>query len=203
MLKVGLTGNIASGKSVVASCWKKLGARLVDADELARRAVEPGTEALAAIGQRWGPGVVSADGTLNRAALRDIVFRDAVERGRLEQITHPAIRRLRDEEFAAAAREGAPLIVADVPLLYEVGMEKDFDLVVHVHSSAETRLRRLVELRGLDPDEARRMMESQMSSERKRGHADILIDNEGTLEALEERAREVWDELVRRSEAQG
>lgn len=203
MLKVGLTGNIASGKSVVSSCWKKWGARLVDADELARRAVEPGTEALEAIGQRWGPGVISADGTLNRAALRDIVFRDAVERGRLEQITHPAIRRLRDEEFAAAEREGAPLVVADVPLLYEVGMEKDFDLVVHVHASADTRLRRLVELRGLDPDDAHRMMESQMSSERKRGHADIVIDNEGTLEALEERAREVWDELVRRSEARG
>jgi dephospho-CoA kinase len=199
MLKVGLTGNIAAGKSVVSGVWRELGAPVIDADELARRAVEPGTEALQAITTRWGDRVLGDDGRLDRSALREIVFRDADERARLEQIVHPAVRRLRADALARLEESGERIVVADIPLLYEVGMERDFDVVVVVHASARTRLRRLIEDRGLDPAGARRMVDSQMPSERKRERADVVIDNEGTVEELERRAREVWEGLVARA----
>lgn len=203
MRTVGLTGNIASGKSTVARVWEGLGAAVIDADELARRAVEPGTEALHAIADRWGGGVLDAGGRLDRAALRDIVFRDPAERARLEQIVHPAVRRLRGEALATLEAAGERLVVADVPLLCEVGMEGEFDLVVLVHAAAGTRLDRLVADRGLDPEAARRMIDAQMPSELKRERADVVIENEGTMEALELRAREVWREMMARAGARG
>lgn len=203
MLKVGLTGNIASGKSTVARVWRELGAEVVEADELARRAVEPGTEALAAIVGRWGAEMLDAAGELDRAALREIVFRDPEERARLEQIVHPAVQRLRAEAFDAADAAGRRVVVADIPLLYEVGMEDDFDLVVLVDAPDEVRLGRIVSSRGLTADEGRRMMDAQMPADRKRAHADIVIDNAGTMEELELRAREVWSRLLRRAEEDG
>lgn len=201
MLKVGLTGNIASGKSTVAGVWRDLGARVVDADELARRAVEPGSEALAAIVDRWGARMLDGSGRLDRAALREIVFRDDEQRVRLERIVHPAVRRQRDEAFAAARAAGEAIIVADVPLLYEVEMEGDFDLVVLVDAPEEVRLERLVRDRGLGADEARRMIDAQMPAERKKERADVVIENVGSVRELEARAREVWTDLRRRSKA--
>lgn len=203
MLKVGLTGNIASGKSTVARVWRSQGAEVVEADELARRAVEPGTEALAAIVGRWGPGMLDESGELDRAALREIVFRDPEERARLEQIVHPAVQRLRAEAFRAAEAAGRRIVVADIPLLFEVGMEDEFDLVVLVDAPEDVRLERIVSARGLTADEARSMMDAQMPSERKRAHADVVIDNTGTMEELEARAARVWDELLRWGEADG
>lgn len=203
MLKVGLTGNIASGKSTVARVWRSQGAEVVEADELARRAVEPGTEALAAIVGRWGPGMLDESGELDRAALREIVFRDPEERARLEQIVHPAVQRLRAEAFRAAEAAGWRIVVADIPLLFEVGMEDEFDLVVLVDAPEDVRLERIVSARGLTADEARSMMDAQMPSERKRAHADVVIDNTGTMEELEARAARVWDELLRWGEADG
>lgn len=203
MLKVALTGNIASGKSTVARVWRGMGALVVEADDLARRAVEPGTQALEAIARRWGPGVLGEDGRLDRAALRQIVFRDADERARLEQIVHPEVKRLRAEEFAAAEAAGAPIVVADIPLLFEVGLEREFDLVVVVDAPEAVRLDRLVGDRGLEPGEARRMIEAQMPSARKRAHAHLVIDNTGTVSELEARAREVWSELRRRAGESG
>lgn len=201
MLKVGLTGNIASGKSTVTDVWRELGAHVVEADDLARRAVEPGTEALEAIRRRWGDAVIGDDGRLDRAALRDIVFRDPLERQRLEQIVHPAVRRLRDEAFRAAEASGERLMVADIPLLYEVGMERQFDAVVLVDAPEDVRLERLVRDRGLDAAEARRMIDAQMPSDRKRAHADVVISNDGTVEELHARARAVWGDLLRKAEA--
>ena len=203
MLKVALTGNIASGKSTVARVWRGMGARVVEADDLARRAVEPGTQALEAIARRWGPGVLGEDGRLDRAALRQIVFRDADERARLEQIVHPEVKRLRAEEFASAEAAGAPIVVADIPLLFEVGLEREFDLVVVVDAPEAVRLDRLVGDRGLEPGEAWRMIEAQMPSARKRAHAHLVIDNTGTVSELEARAREVWSELRRRAGESG
>lgn len=203
MLKVALTGNIASGKSTVAAIWRGVGARVVEADDLARRAVEPGTEALAAIRSRWGEGVLRDDGRLDRPVLREIVFRDPGERARLEQIVHPEVQRLRAEEFDAAEAAGADIIVADIPLLFEVGLEKSFDLVVLVHAPEDIRLQRLVRDRGLDAGEARRMIGAQMPSERKRAHADVVIDNVGTMAELEVRARAVWGDLRRRAGESG
>lgn len=201
MLKVGLTGNIAAGKSTVARVWRSLGAHVVDADELARRAVDPGTPAHAAIADTWGRRVLDDAGELDRAALRAIVFEDPEARERLEEIVHPAVAALRDQEYAEALERGETLVVADIPLLFEVGMVGDFDVVVLVDAPEATRLMRLVGDRGLDPDEARRIIAAQMPSELKRARADLVIDNAGSVGELERRAREAWEELVRRADA--
>jgi dephospho-CoA kinase len=203
VLKVGLTGNIASGKSAVARVWRGLGARIVEADELARRAVEPGTPALARIVEEWGEGVLSADGRLDRATLREIVFRDAAARRRLEAIVHPAVRALRDEEYRAAEASGEEIVVADIPLLFEVGMEEEFDLVVLVDAPADARRERIVRDRGLRDDEARRMIEAQTPAAEKRGRADLVIENDGTLADLEAEARRAWERIRERAGAAG
>jgi dephospho-CoA kinase len=201
MLKVGLTGNIAAGKSSVVGVWRSLGATVVDADELARRAVEPGTPGLARIVEAWGPALLDADGALDRAALRRIVFEDPEARARLEEIVHPAVYALRAEENRLAEERGERLVVADIPLLFEVGMADEFDVVVLVDAPEEERLRRLVEDRALDPEEAVRMIDAQMPAELKRARADLVIENAGSPAELEARAREAWAELAQRAEA--
>lgn len=201
MLRIGLTGNIAAGKSSVVAVWRSLGATVVDADELARRAVEPGTPGLGRIVEAWGPAVLDADGALDRAALRRIVFEDPEARARLEEIVHPAVSALRDEENRRAEARGERVVVADIPLLFEVGMVDEFDVVVLVDAPEEERLRRLVEDRGLDPEEAVRMIDAQMPAELKRARADVVIENAGSPAELEARAREAWAELARRAEA--
>lgn len=198
MLRVALTGNIASGKSSVARVWARLGAPIIDADVLARRAVEPGSPALERIAQAFGPGVLEPGGGLDREAMRAIVFRDEAARRRLEAIVHPEVARLRREEEQRLEREGARIVVNDIPLLFEVGLEDEFDVVVLVDAPEAMRLERLVRDRGLDPDEARRMIAAQMPAEQKRRRSDIVIENAGTLEELEARAERVWRELERR-----
>jgi dephospho-CoA kinase len=203
MLKVGLTGNIAAGKSTVAGVWRELGASVIDADELARRAVDPGTPAYHAIAAEWGTDVVVPGGELDRAALRRIVFADPSARERLEQIVHPAVASLRDELYREAEARGDRLVVADIPLLFEVGLVDEFDVVVLVEAPEEARLVRLVGDRGMDPEEARRVIMAQMPSELKRARADYVIENTGTVGDVERRAREVWEELTHRAEGGG
>jgi len=203
MLRVGLTGNIAAGKSTVAEVWRSLGTTVVDADELARRAVDPGTPAFSAIAAEWGEAVVEPDGGLDRAALRRIVFADPAARERLEQIVHPAVAELREELYREAEARGEPVIVADIPLLFEVGLVDEFDVVVLVDAPEETRLARLVGDRGLDPAEAQKMIAAQMSPALKRARADYVIENEGTVDEVRRRARDVWQELERRAGAAG
>lgn len=199
MLKVGLTGNIASGKSTVARAWRDLGARVIDADELARRAVAPGSPGLASIVSRWGEDVLDAGGSLDRAAMRERVFGDPAARVALEAIIHPRVAELRDEELQRAAEAGEEVVVADIPLLFEVGLQSEFDLVVLVDAPVDVRLERIVRDRGLEPAEAARMIASQMPSEQKRPLADIVIDNTGTIEDLRGAARDAWDEISRRA----
>ncbi len=202
MLRVGLTGNIAAGKSTVADTWRRIGVTVVDADQLARRAVEPGTPALAAILGQWGPAVV-AGGELDRAALRRIVFADPASRARLEEIVHPAVGALRHEAYRAAEQRGEAAAVADVPLLFEVGMADEFGVVVLVEAPEAVRLERLVRDRGLDADEARRMIAAQMPSELKRARADHVLPNTGTIGDLEDRARALWRVLLAQAGADG
>jgi dephospho-CoA kinase len=192
MHRVGLTGNIAAGKSTVARVWASLGAPLIDADVLAREAVAPGSPGLARIRREWGDAMLTPAGELDRAALREIVFRDEAARRRLEGIVHPRVAALRDEAYARLEAEGAPVVVADIPLLFEVGIEDEFDTVVLVDAPAEERVRRLVENRGIDPREARRLVDAQMPAERKRARADRVIENTGTVAGLEQAAREAW-----------
>lgn len=199
MLKVGLTGNIAAGKSTVAQTWREMGATVVDADQLARMVVEPGTPAHSAIAAEWGAWVLEEGGALDRAALRKIVFADPEARARLEGIVHPAVAALRDDHYREAERRGESVVVADIPLLFEAGMVEDFDVVVLVDAPEEVRLARMVNDRGMDADEARRMISAQMPAELKRARADMVIENTGSLANLECRAREVWADLSSRA----
>lgn len=199
MLKVGLTGNVAAGKSSVARVWRALGAPVIDADELARRAVEPGSPAYREILETWGSEVVTEDGALDRAALRRIVFDDPDARARLEGIIHPAVGALRDQAYRSAEERGERLVVADIPLLFEVGLVDEFDVVVLVDAPAQLRLVRMVNDRGMDAEEASKVILAQMPSELKRARADIVIENTGPMEELERMAREAWDHLLARA----
>lgn len=199
MLKVGLTGNIAAGKSTVAKTWQDLGGTVVDADQLAREAVEPGTPALREIGRVWGSSVLDSSGTLDRAALRRIVFSDPEARARLEAIVHPAVSALREREYIRARARGERIVVADIPLLFEVGLENEFDVVVLVDAPESVREERLVRDRGLSSEEARRMIAAQMPSATKRPRADYVIENTGTPEEMRRRAADVWGELQLRA----
>ena len=198
MLRVGLTGNVASGKSSVADAWRRAGAQVIDADVLAREAVAPGSPALSAIRRRFGSDVFDPAGVLDRAALRRTVFTDAAARADLEGIVHPEIARLRDlaEEQAVAA--GARMIVHEIPLLYEKGLDREMHVVVLVHAPDPLRLARLMEKRGLTEAEARAIMDAQMPAAAKRERADIVIENDKSEGALTRRALAVLAELERR-----
>jgi len=201
VVRVALTGNVASGKTTVADVWQRLGASVIDADVLARRAVEPGSPALARIVETFGPEVLNENGALDRARMREIVFSDPVKRAQLEEIIHPEVKRLREEEERKLVEQGVRLIVNDIPLLFETGMENSFDVVVLVDASEETRLKRLTEIRGIPEDEARRMIAAQMPSEPKRARADIVIDNDGTVADLVREAEAAWQRLQERASA--
>jgi dephospho-CoA kinase len=195
MLHVGLTGNVASGKSAVARVWASRGVPVLDADRLAREAVVPGSPGLAAVRDAFGDAVIAEDGSLDRARMRAIVFRDPVSRKRLERILHPIIERLRRAWAAERRAEGAPIAVSEVPLLFEAGLEGAFDRIVLVDAPEEMRLQRLVDDRGLSPEEARRVMAAQDAAAGKRARADHVIVNDGTLESLEEEALALLERL--------
>lgn len=196
MLLVGLTGNIASGKSSVAELFSERGATLIDADTLARLAVEPGTPALAAIVQRWGDAVLSPDGRLNRAALRAHVFSDPAQLEELNRIVHPEVARLRAQLLADARARGDRIVVCDIPLLFEKDMFGEFDRVVLVDAPRTLRLDRLQHERHLTASDAARMISSQMPAELKRARAHYVIDNDSSIGVLRQRAGEVWAALV-------
>jgi dephospho-CoA kinase len=192
MLTVGLTGNIGSGKSTVARMLAAHGAPVIDADLLAREAVAPGTPALAAIVSRWGPTMVGADGTLDRAALRRIVFANTAERAALDAIVHPAVRTQRDALLADARHRGERVVVCVIPLLFEADLVREVDLVLFVDAPRAIRHERLLRDRGLAPADASAMIDAQMPPEEKRPHANFVIDNDGSLDTLQKRADAAW-----------
>ena len=197
MLLVGLTGNIASGKSTVAQLFGQWGATLIDADVLARQAVDVGMPAYHAIIERWGEGVTAPDGPIDRRELRQRVFSDSEQLEALNAIVHPEVQRLRDELVDDARRRGDRIVVCDIPLLFERRLADQFDRIVLVDAPRPVRMDRLVRDRGLETAEAMKMIASQMPAELKRARADYLIDNTGTPQELEARAREVWHALGR------
>ncbi len=201
MLLIGLTGNIGSGKSTVAQQLSERGATIIDADVLARRAVEHGTDAYAAIVERWGTSILAADGLIDRAALRRIVFSDPQELEQLNAIVHPEVERMRAALVEAARQRGDRLVVCDIPLLFERRMTDDFDRIVLVDAPRPVRLERLVRERGLRETEAMDMIVAQMPAELKRARADFVIDNVGTLTQLDLRVTEVWTALLAAAEA--
>ncbi|MFD5794688.1 dephospho-CoA kinase [Streptomyces diastatochromogenes] len=197
MLKVGLTGGIGAGKSVVSRLLVEHGAVLIDADRIAREVVAPGTPGLAAVVQAFGEEILAADGSLDRPRLGSIVFADPEKLAVLNSIVHPLVG-ARSRELESTATEGA-VVIHDVPLLTENGLAPLYDLVIVVDASPETQLDRLVRLRGMTDDDARARMAAQATREQRREIADIVIDNDVPLDTLRKRVAEVWDDLVRRA----
>lgn len=198
MFRIGLTGGIAAGKSVAARRFTELGAVVVDHDQLARAAVAPGSVGLEAIAEAFGPGVIAADGTLDRPALGRIVFADDDARERLNGIVHPEVRRMSaEQEAAAAVRDPRAVVVHDIPLLVETGQADGFHLVAVVHTPAGQRLARLVEGRGTAEDEARGRIAAQASDEDRLAAADVVLDGSGAPEDLERQVDELWERVQR------
>jgi dephospho-CoA kinase len=194
---IGLTGGIASGKSTVAKRFAEHGAVVIDADQLARAAVAPGTEALAHIAEIFGPEVIAADGSLNRAQLGSIVFGDATALSVLNNVVHPAVRALSAQAIAAAQLDNPHVVIVyDVPLLVEASVGHPFDLIVVVHADAETRVRRMVELRGMVETDARKRISSQAADADRLAVADVVIDAMGSLEETIAQVDLLWDQSV-------
>ncbi|CAM5573003.1 dephospho-CoA kinase [Streptomyces abikoensis] len=197
MLRVGLTGGIGAGKSEVSRMLASYGAVIVDSDRIAREVVEPGTPGLAAVVAEFGDAVLTPEGALDRPKLGAIVFADPGRLAALNAVVHPLVR-ARSAELEAAAAPDA-VVVHDVPLLAENGLAPLYDLVIVVDAGTETRLDRLVRLRGMTPEEAHARMNAQATREARLAVADIVIDNDGPVEALERQVAEVWKELRERS----
>jgi len=201
MLIVGLTGNAASGKSSVAQLMAARGATIVDADVLARIAVEPGSSGLKAIVEHWGPGILTPDGSLDRETMRHRVFANPKELEALNAIVHPAVARLRDQAIAVARAQGARIVICDIPLLFEKDLARDYDVIVLVDAPKAVRLERLTTRRGLAQDDAIHLIAAQMPAELKRAHADFIIDNDSDQRALSRRVDAVWAALEARAAA--
>ena len=200
MLLVGLTGGIGSGKSEVSRRLAALGAVVVDADKIAREVVAVGTPGLAQVAEAFGPEVLAADGSLDRDALAARVFGDESARQRLNAIVHPLVG-ARTMELIAAAAEADPhaVVVNDVPLLVEAGLGDRYEVVVVVAAQPETQLRRLLGQRGMSEADARARIAAQATLEAKLAVADIVIPNDGDLEALDAAVKQVWRDLAERA----
>ncbi|MFM8943724.1 MAG: dephospho-CoA kinase [Actinomycetota bacterium] len=196
MLLVGLTGGIGSGKSTVAAMLAGRGAVVVDADDLAREAIAPGTPGEAAVRARF-PSVVRG-GSVDRATLAAIVFGDADARRDLEAIVHPEVRR-RFGEMSAPLVETDAVVVFSAPLLVETGAAAGFDVVVVVETPVTARVERLVRSRGMTRDEATARMAAQATDEERAAAADVVVTNAGTIDDLAARVDRLWDDLRRRA----
>lgn len=196
MLSVGLTGGIGAGKSEVSQLLAGFGAVVIDADKIAREVVEPGTKGLETVVAEFGTDILAPDGRLDRPALGQIVFNDPKKREALNAIVHPLVG-TRSAELQEAADEGA-ILVHDVPLLTENGLAPLYDLVIVVDAAPRTQLDRLLS-RGMSEEDARARMAAQTSREQRRQVADLVIDNDGPLEALESQVRAVWERLRERA----
>lgn len=197
MIVVGLTGSIGSGKSTVARLLAARGIPVIDADVLAREVTAPGSAALDTIVARWGARMRTADGSLDRAALRHIVFASTAERAALDAIVHPLVEARRTALLAAARERGDRVQVCDIPLLFEAGLASRMDAIVFVDAPRALRLERLVRDRGLSRAEATAMIDAQLPAEEKRARSSYVIDNDGTLEELRKRVDDTWRAVER------
>jgi dephospho-CoA kinase len=199
VLRVGLTGNLGAGKSAVGELFRRWGAQVVDADDVAREVTEPGQPALAAVVSEFGSDALNAEGRLDRDALRRRIATDPLARSRLEAILHPPIVARIAERLADAEADGIEVAVATVPLLFETGMAAAFDAVVLVDAPEETRLARVVESGKMTESDARAIAAAQAPAAEKRARVDAIVENDADLRTLERRARAVWEELRARA----
>lgn len=194
---IALTGGIASGKSTIARRLEEHGAIIVDADQIVRDVQAPGSPVLDEIAEIFGADVIDASGALDRAALGSRVFGDPEALAQLNAIVHPAVRRESQRRFEEAAAEDADaLVVYDVPLLVEARVADPWDTVVVAHAPAEERLRRLIELRGMEPGAAQARIDAQVPDEKRLEIADVVIDTAGSLEHTLEQTDSLWKKLA-------
>lgn len=197
MYLIGLTGGIASGKSTVARRLVQHGAVHIDADEVARRVVEPGTPALAAIVEEFGSDVLRHDGMLDRQKLGEIVFADEAARAKLNSIVHPAVRERSAMLIEKAEREDPDAVVVyDVPLLVDAAVDHPFDLIVVTNAPKRTQVKRLVEERGLDPIQAEARVDAQVDNTRRLEIADVVIDTDGSIAHTMSQSDALWHRIV-------
>jgi dephospho-CoA kinase len=192
---LGLTGGIASGKSTVAAILRRLGAAIINADELSREVVQPGQEAWKEIVDTFGPAILQEDKTLDRRKLRKIVFDNPEARKKLEAIIHPRVRALAEKKIRELAATGSSIIVYEVPLLFEAQIHLWLRPVILVACDVETQKKRLLERDRLTEAEAQQHLDAQMSLEDKRKLADYVIENNGDLEELERQLRGVLQKI--------
>lgn len=204
MLLIGLTGGIASGKSTIGKRLAELGATRIDADQLAREAVAPGTPGLAQVVTRFGDDLLLPSGELDRAALGKIVFGDSQALADLNAIVHPEVRRLYEAMIAQAhAQNPNAVVVYEIPLLVEAAREMKFDLVVVADAPAEQRIARMVEIRGMTEDEARARVARQAGDEERRAIADVIINTSTTESDTLEQVDALWGQIAQAPSVQG
>ena len=196
MILVGLTGGVATGKSTVAAMFERCGATVIDADQLARQVVEPGKPAWRDIVRAFGSGILYPDRTLDRQALADIVFRSPRKLRRLERIIHPRVTRLQSRlTKAIAGRRRAAVVIYEVPLLFEAGVDKRVDAVIVVTADRRTQMERLARRTGLSRTDILRRIRSQMPLAEKRRRADFVLDGTQSLEILRRQTARLYAQL--------
>ncbi len=191
----GLTGGVASGKGVVAARFRELGIPVLDADELAREVVAPGTSGLSAVVERFGSEILGQDGQLNRSALAQLVFSDRARLQELNSIVHPLVQRRLEQHLASFEAQGADLACYEVPLLFENGLQERLRPVVLVAASPDTQVARATKRSGWTEEQARARMAAQMPLSRKRRLADFIIDNDGSLNDTRQQATQVLEQV--------
>ncbi len=196
---IGLTGGIASGKSVISSLLAERGAVIIDADRLGHESYRAGTETFRRVVEAFGPDIVGDDGEIDRKRLGARVFGDADARQRLEAIVWPAIREMARERIEEARRRGAPVVVLEAAVLIEAGWQDLVDEVWVAEVDPETAIQRLASRNGLTREQAEARLRAQLSNEERRRHADVVIENNGTLDDLRRRVDEAWARLRERA----
>jgi len=193
MITIGLTGGIASGKSLVAELFRRLGAAVIDSDSIAREVVEPGATGWQSVVAKFGQDILSPDSTIDRAKLGRIIFSDRERRNTLNAILHPLIINTVRERVAALGRQyPEALVVTDIPLLIECGLQHEFDAVIVVWSPVELQRKRLMERDGLSAAEAQQRIDAQMALNEKQAHATYVIKNDGSEKQTEEQVKKIF-----------
>ena len=199
--RIALTGGIATGKTTVANRFRELGAIILDADEYSRLAVEPGTASYTALRDRIGPLFFNRDGTLRRQELRREIIREPALRKRINAILHPYIIGAMGTEWERQKKlHPRAVLVFDIPLLFEGGFDKDFDIVILVYSTPEVQVQRLIQRDKSSPSEAERTLSMQLPIESKRAHSDYIIENSGEIERMLRQVDEVWDTILKQAD---